>query len=1093
MLLPAFSSSKGSHPKDSALTAEEFGSTAWNTLYQHLGDPIFDHLLKRCSMFRFVSGFNFLQLSGPVVATARLRIHSIPFPSPSSSVAEKLADAHGKASNRLEDHKLRLYEWKKRKREVGIDEIGSQIETHRFDLPPPKKRPCPHPFNFLHIERSSMYYKHPKKIHFGLPRGWKGLHMPADETGAQALASWIYGTTISNLPKRVLNSLYLFKSILKRLKKIYYKPILDSTCPLHLPSNNPASEDLSHPQGISFAHPTPNTSLTTQSPAKPSTSMSISSSFNPTRSQILPDFPLMTSSGMNKDYIASSAPQTTSKRLDDTSDLPFTQEDLSKPSGFSHANEVVGKEFFDYNNEDDYLLHLLIEPVANPVSHLTLSQLLPLFSRHHQVSQFVQRTLRGILPHFALGSDDNWKLLDAKISDFVALNRFDIISSELLLEGFKVTQIPWLAKSSENKGPYSAEELCLRTKLLHSFIVWIFEELIIPLLGTTFYITETMMHRNQMFYFRREVWSRINELGFETLISRGILRAVSPEEAKEALKRRELGACHIRFLPKRNGVRPIVNMKKTNSNPERPELRSINSYLKPIHSILTHEAYSSSKDLLASSLMTNDEVHRKLLSFKRRLLQLPVGADLPSHPLPKLPKLYFVKVDVVSAFDEVNQQLLMKILEEDVVNTERYLAILVSKTRIERERLKSSTLCSITSSNAQITKSLPEILEEQSRKQTNSILSKTTRMGFMDRPALLALLREHIMRHLIRFNGQYYVQRCGIPQGSTLSSLLCSLYFAHLEKTKLSSLLDDSAPGVDGNPKVSVLLRWIDDFLFISTDHNAATAFFEAMHAGFPEYGTRCNPEKSQVNFDLRFGEADISNVSTQPYTQYNVKDSEGPSTSGIGEMIWCGWLINTTTLEFRRAVPDGTIASQLVNNNMSNHPGLSIANKLHAAIRNATYPLLFDCRFSPRSVLLENVYDIAAWSAVRLVALERGSQFTNTLAPSSKRKLANPKFFVDLILSLIQHFSSTLSKKANSEKRNDLRYRPSLTLNDITIMFLHAFRFTLKGHLPLYQHVLEILTYIITEKSSHIPREPLQEYRIAASNRFPKFAKTIF
>lgn len=47
----------------------------------------------------------------------------------------------------------------------------------------------------------------------------------------------------------------------------------------------------------------------------------------------------------------------------------------------------------------------------------------------------------------------------------------------------------------------------------------------------------------------------------------------------------------------------------------------------------------------------------------------------------------------------------------------------------------------------------------------------------------------------------------------------------------------------------SLLLRWIDDFLYISTDENLAREFAKTTHAGIPEYGCECNMAKSRVNF----------------------------------------------------------------------------------------------------------------------------------------------------------------------------------------------------------------------------------------------------
>jgi telomerase reverse transcriptase len=69
---------------------------------------------------------------------------------------------------------------------------------------------------------------------------------------------------------------------------------------------------------------------------------------------------------------------------------------------------------------------------------------------------------------------------------------------------------------------------------------------------------------------------------------------------------------------------------------------------------------------------------------------------------------------------------------------------------------------------------------------------------------------------------QFYKQKVGIPQGSILSTVLCNIFYADLERRKLPFLADP-----DG-----VLLRLIDDFLFISMNKDHAKEFLKLMHDG---------------------------------------------------------------------------------------------------------------------------------------------------------------------------------------------------------------------------------------------------------------------
>ena len=57
-----------------------------------------------------------------------------------------------------------------------------------------------------------------------------------------------------------------------------------------------------------------------------------------------------------------------------------------------------------------------------------------------------------------------------------------------------------------------------------------------------------------------------------------------------------------------------------------------------------------------------------------------------------------------------------------------------------------------------------------------------------ERASLHAILFEHLHRNVVRLGRAFYLQRTGIPQGSILSTLLCCLFYAHMEATYLAPL-----------------------------------------------------------------------------------------------------------------------------------------------------------------------------------------------------------------------------------------------------------------------------------------------------------------
>lgn len=152
----------------------------------------------------------------------------------------------------------------------------------------------------------------------------------------------------------------------------------------------------------------------------------------------------------------------------------------------------------------------------------------------------------------------------------------------------------------------------------------------------------------------------------------------------------------------------------------------------------------------------------------------------------------------------------------------------------------------------------------------NTVFSDSTTNPFESRQSVIRLLEQHICNHIIKVGRHYYKQKVGIPQGSVISSILCSLYYGFLEREKFSSIVHDPH---------SCLIRYIDDFLFITTDIKRAKSFMEMMHKGFIEYGAVISPTKSLVNFEMHMLEKQIDLASDNDL------------------FPWCGLLIHTTNL----------------------------------------------------------------------------------------------------------------------------------------------------------------------------------------------------
>lgn len=93
-----------------------------------------------------------------------------------------------------------------------------------------------------------------------------------------------------------------------------------------------------------------------------------------------------------------------------------------------------------------------------------------------------------------------------------------------------------------------------------------------------------------------------------------------------------------------------------------------------------------------------------------------------------------------------------------------------------------------------------------------------------------------------------------------------------MERTHLSEIAQDPD---------SLLLRWVDDFLFITPDRRLADKFLNIMHAGIPEYGCVINRDKTLTNY------AAVT------------ADNKEVKRIGVDERFpWCGFLLDQVTLE---------------------------------------------------------------------------------------------------------------------------------------------------------------------------------------------------
>lgn len=200
-----------------------------------------------------------------------------------------------------------------------------------------------------------------------------------------------------------------------------------------------------------------------------------------------------------------------------------------------------------------------------------------------------------------------------------------------------------------------------RQSLVYELLYYVFDSVLIPLLRTNFYATETTAFRNRTIYFRQDDWNTITYPILEKLKDEHFT-SISKNEAIGIMSGRDFGYSYVRLLPKLNGVRPIVNLRRRSVKIDRNkdlnqfvrQQQSINTILNVTFHIFNYEKRSN-VDNLGSSVFGAQDIYEKMRSYKATLLECHNGT---------LPKLYFVKVDVACAFDSIDQEKLLEIVQD---------------------------------------------------------------------------------------------------------------------------------------------------------------------------------------------------------------------------------------------------------------------------------------------------------------------------------------------------------------------------------------------------------------------------------------------
>ncbi|PKI83445.1 hypothetical protein MVES_002434 [Malassezia vespertilionis] len=524
---------------------------------------------------------------------------------------------------------------------------------------------------------------------------------------------------------------------------------------------------------------------------------------------------------------------------------------------------------------------------------------------HGRVCWYVRTALHAILPTALLGSERNRSVLVALATRLVCARRGERLHMHDALQHFRTNDCAWLGK--ETRVPPC--EQAKRKELVREMVYWIVEQFVLPLLRTTFYATEAAAFKQRVLYFRQDLWTRISaplverlrETLFERVPRLGRGEIVNP----------------IRMLPKEYTLRPIVNLKRRTN-----EGTPVNVRLQNAFDIMAYEA-SRRPEMYGNAVHGANDIYVRLRKYKASLL----------HTHGHIPPLYIVRADISAAFDSLDHASLLRLVramlsQQQEYVVQRYAQLKLGIGRVTRSSVRRATLDA----------EYPTFLSTKPNAR-HAVLVDHVAYALVDATQVLQQIESHITRSLVRFNGTVYRQRRGIPQGSILSTALCNMLLADVERRYMKD--------VEG-----CLMRYTDDFLLLTTSRASALHFCTALHEGFPKHGCFIAREKTLVNFDVVCGGARFARIGT---------DAPVP---------WCGYEIHPRTLAVtadRARYPHHLADTITVHT--GTRPGEALVYRLLHAMRARIHILYMDTDLNTVQGMHANVLEGFALAAAKLHA----------------------------------------------------------------------------------------------------------------------------
>ncbi len=293
-----------------------------------------------------------------------------------------------------------------------------------------------------------------------------------------------------------------------------------------------------------------------------------------------------------------------------------------------------------------------------------------------------------------------------------------------------------------------------------------------------------------------------------------------------------------------------INMKMENLM----QKESLRDFLNP--SNLIFDEYQEN-DLSQSYAINNSKKDSEKYSF----LQLNTNKSI----------LNYSTMDIEGCYDNIDIDKIISIMDEDELISETFasniLYVILPKPHMLNKKFENNVKFKdcfeikklfFVSDNSEYLHFIDFLKSRNDLNYSYCVLYPDyTNMTYLHKKEFLPRIKNIINNNIIKFNKKYFKQIKGIPQGLSVSSFLCNLYFYNIEKSLCREYYKQNAF------TSKLLLRFMDDYLCISTNKDDVMKFVG---------NAKILAKENNFNFNLKKSKNNIENKNKESMNASSIK-----------------------------------------------------------------------------------------------------------------------------------------------------------------------------------------------------------------------------